>query len=67
MNEGLESIVKGKRKPILEGSFIQKLFYPTTSNLSFIVKNPEKPIVDTKSEPWTTLPKKIWVFWDKGL
>jgi hypothetical protein len=48
MNDALEGTTRGVKKPILEGSFIQKLFYPT-GNLPFIAKNIERSIVDTNS------------------
>ena len=51
---------------ILEGSFIQKILYPT-SNVAFLKKNEEEPFLNKSSEPWLTLPKIIWIFWDEGL
>lgn len=50
----------------MEGSFIQKIFYPNTS-LPFIKNNNEKKFVNKTNEAWSSLPKIIWVFWDKGL
>lgn len=53
-------------KPILEGSFIQKTLFPT-NEVPFIQKNIEKPFINETNEPWTNLPKIIWVFYDRGI
>ena len=66
MNGYLEQTKNGRRKFILNGSFIQKIFYPDSKAL-FLRKLDEKPFTNTTNEPWVTLPKIIWVFWDKGL
>jgi hypothetical protein len=58
--------MKGKRQAIMEGSFIQKLFFPEP-NLPFIKKNLERPFINANSEKWEALPRIIWVFWDTGL
>ena len=33
----------------------------------FIKPNKEKPSTPTKFTPWTSLPKKLWLFWDSGI
>jgi hypothetical protein len=53
-------------KPILNGSFIQRIFFPTNGT-AFIQKNNEKPFINQTNEPWASLPKIIWVFHDKGI
>jgi hypothetical protein len=53
-------------KPILEGSFIQKTLFPK-NDVALIQKNKEKPFINQTNEAWTTLPKIIWVFYDRGI
>jgi hypothetical protein len=61
--------VKGERKLITEGSFIEKLLYndDEDSKKTFIAPRLEKSLANSSIEEWTALPKIIWVFWDSGL
>lgn len=56
----------GQRPPLLMGSFLQRIFFPAGTQ-PFVQKNPEAPFVNSSSEPWSALPRLIWVFWDQGL
>lgn len=67
MNYFLEETKKASLKPIMHGSFIQKILFPDSKDLPFIVQNKEKAFVNASNEEWSSLPKIIWVFWDKGL
>ena len=56
----------GNLPSIYRGSFIQLVLFPISNNLTFIIDNPEKSITDSNAEPWSTLPRIIWLFWDTG-
>jgi hypothetical protein len=45
---------------------MQRHLFPY-NDVPFIQENKEKPFVNETNEPWLTLPKNIWVFYDKGL
>lgn len=66
VNTLLQQTKGGRSQPILEGSVFQKLLYPKL-NVPFIKKDQEKPFINETNEPWSTLPKIIWVFYDKGI
>ena len=69
LNDFLEKVkadTTGKIKGVMNGSYIQKMYFPNASE-PFIYENKERPFVNTSAEPWKTLPKIIWVYWDKGL
>jgi mannosyltransferase OCH1-like enzyme len=42
------------------------VLFPKTENLTFVIDNPEKSISDPNGQPWDTLPRIIWLFWDSG-
>jgi hypothetical protein len=34
---------------------------------NFIKKNKEKPSTPTTFKQWGNLPRKVWMYWDKGI
>jgi hypothetical protein len=65
-NIWLEDARDGKREKIWDRSWIQKLLFPNRV-VPFIKENKEKPFVNETNEQWLSLPKIIWVFYDKGV
>lgn len=62
----MNEVINAKKYHIVKGSFIQQVLYPHPKNFTFILDNPEKSISDPNGESWDTLPKIIWLYWDKG-